>query len=125
MDNDSFRTCQMHRCVERWQAGDVTAADDLLRAIGPRLEHLAHKMLRGFPVVRGWTETADVLQGSLLRLLTTLRRLRPNSTRDFFNLAAVHIRRELLDLARHFRGERFVRLRTGNPAGNGPDRDLA
>jgi RNA polymerase sigma-70 factor (ECF subfamily) len=39
----------------------------------------------------------------LLRLLNTLRRLEPESTRHFFNLAAVHIRRELLDLARRFR----------------------
>src|SRR5262249_22269004 len=30
------------------------------------------------------------------------RQLQPAGTRDFFNLAAVHIRRELLDLARHY-----------------------
>ena len=35
---------------------------------------------------------------ALLRLLRSLQAIRPGSTRDFFNLAAVHIRRELLDL---------------------------
>src|SRR5262249_584786 len=38
------------------------------------------------------------------RLFRTLRSLRPATPRDFFNLAAVHIRRELLDLARRARG---------------------
>jgi len=101
-------TLQMHRCVERWQAGDRAAADELLRALGNRLEYLARKMLQGFPNVRGWAETMDVLQGSLVRLLNTLQNLRPESTRHFFNLAAVHVRRELLDLARRFRGEGYA-----------------
>src|SRR5437660_9266565 len=81
-------------------------------------------MCRSFPNVRGWTETGDVLQNSLIRLLRTLQNMRPKTTRDFFNLAAVHIRRELLDLARHFRVRAWVPLenhagshdpRTGRP----------
>jgi RNA polymerase sigma-70 factor (ECF subfamily) len=60
-------------------------------------------MLRSFPNVRTFVDTDDVLQNSLLRLLQTLRNLRPATPRDFFNLAAVHIRRELLDLARRAR----------------------
>jgi RNA polymerase sigma-70 factor (ECF subfamily) len=111
-------TLQMHRCVERWQAGDRAAADELLRALGTRLEYLARKMLQGFPNVRGWAETMDVLQGSLVRLLNTLQNLRPESTRHFFNLAAVHIRRELLDLARRFRGEGAARLPLTGQAGD-------
>jgi RNA polymerase sigma-70 factor (ECF subfamily) len=103
-------TLQMHRCVERWQAGDRAAADELLRAVGTRLEDLARKMLRGFPNVRGWAETADVLQRSVLSLLSTLQKQCPDSTRHFFNLAAVHVRRELLDLARRFSGKDWTPL---------------
>jgi RNA polymerase sigma-70 factor (ECF subfamily) len=113
-------TLQMQRCVERWQAGDRAAADELVRALGTRLEYLARKMLQGFPNVRGWAETMDVLQGSLVRLLHTLQNLRPESTRHFFNLAGVHIRRELLDLARRFRGEGFTGLTVLDPAGERP-----
>lgn len=102
MSDESFDTVLMNRCVERWQAGDRDAADEMLRRTGARLDHLARKMVRGFPNVRRWADTADVLQGATLRLLNTLRNLRPATTRDFFNLAAVHIRRELLDLARHY-----------------------
>jgi RNA polymerase sigma-70 factor (ECF subfamily) len=61
-------------------------------------------MLRGFPGVKRFADTDDILQNALLRLLRSLEATRPESTRDFFNLAAVQIRRELLDLARKFRG---------------------
>jgi len=99
---ESLDTIVLQDCVARWQQGDRDAADQLLRTAERRLEYLARKMLRQFPNVERWTDTADVLQGALLRLLNTLRKLRPESTRDFFGLAAVHIRRELLDLARRF-----------------------
>ena len=46
------------------------------------------------------------MQDSLLRLLRALRAVTPQTTRDFFNLAAEQIRRQLLDLARrHRRGQ--------------------
>jgi RNA polymerase sigma-70 factor (ECF subfamily) len=75
-----------------------------------RLEKLARRMCKGFPNVRGWAETGDVLQGSLIRLFRTLLSIRPATTRDFFNLAAVHIRRELIDLARHYSGKAMVQF---------------
>jgi len=119
----------MQRCVERWQAGDRAAVDELLRALGTRLEYLARKMLRGFPNVREWAETADVLQGSVFRLLNTLQNLRPESIRHFFNLAALHVRRELLDLARRFAGKTWTPLSgaaevaEGQEAGRSPTAD--
>jgi RNA polymerase sigma-70 factor (ECF subfamily) len=106
---DEIDTLYLQECVQRWQGGDAAAADSLVRAVGQRLEHLTRKMLRNFPAVRASTETADVMQSSLLRLLNTLRQLQPQSTPHFFSLAAVHVRRELLDLARHFRRPSFAR----------------
>jgi RNA polymerase sigma-70 factor (ECF subfamily) len=102
MSDGSLDTVEMRQFVQRWQSGDAAAADALFRLIGQRLEHLARRMLRGYPNVRPWADTADVLQGTVYRLLNTLRRLQPPSTRDFFNLAAAHVRRELLDLARRY-----------------------
>ena len=121
MAEGELDTLHLHRYVERWQAGDRASADDLLRALGTRLEHLARKMLRGYPAVRSWAETGDVLQGSLVRLLRALKELRPASTRDFYNLAAVQIRRELIDLARRFAGKN----RAGLAAKGGPADDTA
>jgi RNA polymerase sigma factor (sigma-70 family) len=116
MSEPAFNSVMLQECLDRWQAGDRAAADDLLRAAGVRLEKLARRMCRSFPNVRGWAETGDVLQGSMIRLLRTLQNMRPATTRDFFNLAAVHIRRELLDLARHFRRKAWVPLELPSPS---------
>ena len=61
---------------------------------------LARKMIGRFPNVRVLADTDDVLQDAMLRLLHTLTRLHPATERDFLNLAAVHLRRTLLDLSR-------------------------
>lgn len=116
MPEASLTTMMLQDCVVRWQGGDRTAADVLLRAARQRLEKLARRMCRSFPNVRAFAETGDVLQNSTVRLLRTLQRMRPATTRDFFNLAAVHIRRELIDLARHFKGRAHVSL-DRTPAG--------
>jgi len=119
MSDTGLDSGRLQQYVQRWQAGDGLAADALFTAVGLRLEHMTRKMLRAFPVVHAFTETADVLQSSLIRLLITLRRVQPESTRHFFNLAAVHVRRELLDLARHFRAERSGRPTSAHAAGDG------
>jgi RNA polymerase sigma-70 factor (ECF subfamily) len=91
-------------CLERMYAGDAGARDELFRHAAGRLERLTRKMLRGFPGVQRWCQTDDVLQGALLRLLRALEGVRPASLREFFALSAEQIRRELLDLARHYYG---------------------
>lgn len=115
MPDPLFNTVMLQACLDRWRAGEREAADELLKAVLNRLQKLAARMIRGFPNVRGLADTDDVLQNSVLRLLRTLRSLRPQTPRDFFNLAAVHIRRELIDLARRTRGKETVPL---NPAGS-------
>jgi RNA polymerase sigma factor (sigma-70 family) len=110
MPEPSFNSVNLQKYIDRWQSGDRSAADELLRATGARLEKLARRMTRSFPNVRRQADTGDVLQNSLLRLLRTLQTLRPATTRDFFNLAAVHIRRELIDLARRCKGKACVTL---------------
>lgn len=121
MIEKSVDTVWIHERIQRWQRGDTGAADELLRAVARSLERLTRKMLRHYPAIRAWVETADVLQGSVLRLLHTLQRMMPESTRHFNNLAAVHIRRELLDLGRRFQREPFTRLLpTGGVSSHGP-----
>src|SRR5436305_12717616 len=100
MPEASFTTAELHGYIDRLRAGDGRGADALLRRTCARLERLARKMLRTFPNVKRWADTDDVLQDALVRLLRTLQVVRPPSTQDYFNLAAVHLRRQLLDLAR-------------------------
>src|SRR5262245_7811376 len=104
MSDPSLHTGELQDWLTRLRAGDATARNELVGRTCSRLERLARKMLRGFPRVRRWADTNDVLQNALVRLLRSLETVRPESPREFFALAAQQIRRELLDLARHFFG---------------------
>jgi RNA polymerase sigma-70 factor (ECF subfamily) len=111
MPDSSLHTTQLRRWVERIRAGDLSARDELLRATHDRLERLARKMLRRYPAVKRWEETGDLLQNAVLRMLRALRDVDPTSVRGFFGLAAEQMRRELLDLTRHYHTRRMQRLR--------------
>jgi RNA polymerase sigma factor (sigma-70 family) len=104
--------------LERARRGDPTARGDLIRACQTRLEQLARRMLRGFPSVRRWADTGDVFQNSALRLLRAVEQTDVADTRQFLNLAAAVIRRELIDLARHFQRPHGV---GANHASHGPE----
>jgi RNA polymerase sigma-70 factor (ECF subfamily) len=104
MTDSTLGTAQLHVWLDRMKAGDLAARDELLRAVCGRLQCLAGRMLRRFPGVARWTQTADVLQNSLLRLMRALETVRPGTMPEFFGLVAEQMRRELLDLARHFYG---------------------
>lgn len=97
-------TVLLQLCLDRMRAGDRQAREELLRHTCGRLERLTRKLLRGYPGVRRWAQTDDVLQSALIRLLRALESVQPESLRAFFGLAAVQIRRELLDLTRHYYG---------------------
>jgi RNA polymerase sigma-70 factor (ECF subfamily) len=104
MQRRSVDSVVLEECLVRMRAGDAAARDQLLQHCGDRFERLARHMLRSFPSVRRWEETGDVLQNSMLRLLTALDSVQPDSVRHFLALAATQIRRELIDLARRYQG---------------------
>jgi RNA polymerase sigma-70 factor (ECF subfamily) len=95
---------QLRLFLSRMQTGDDDARNEFFRLMSGRLERLTRKMLQQFPGVRRWTATDDVLQNALVRLLRALDALQPTTTREFVCLATEHIRRELIDLARHYYG---------------------
>lgn len=125
MSENTLTTIQLQQWVDRMQSGDLTARDELLRCVCRRLERLASKMLKDFPHVARWCDTGDVLQNALMRLLHSLQRMQISSTRDFFNLAAVHLRRELLDLARHFTRGDYLAYVSPAPGHDSPDDMMA
>ena len=103
MPDQPIDTLQLHAWINRMHSCDEAARNDLLRGVGVRLEQLARKMLRRFPNVHRWADTDDVLQNALMRLLRGLQQMQaPGSMREFYALAAQQLRRELLDLARHY-----------------------
>jgi RNA polymerase sigma-70 factor (ECF subfamily) len=63
-------------------------------------------MLKGYPRLKRWEQTDDIMQNAAVRLYRALEQVRPATAADFFRLAALNIRRELLDLAKHYYGPR-------------------
>jgi RNA polymerase sigma factor (sigma-70 family) len=102
-------TVQIQGLIDRLKAGEESARDELLNVAIERLRRLTRKMLRSDPRVGRWVEADDVLQNAAMRLYRSLKEViipaaRDYSVRNFFGLATEQIRRELLDLARHYYG---------------------
>ena len=97
-------TVQVNESLELLRNGETEARSRLIEHSEERLRDLARRMLKGCPRVKRWSDTDDVLQNSLLRLHRSLAEVRPDSARQFYGLAASQIRRELIDLARHYYG---------------------
>jgi RNA polymerase sigma-70 factor (ECF subfamily) len=97
-------TLQLQNWLERMRSGDAGALDELLRHFSARLQRLTRQMLQCHPAVKRWVETDDVFQGALLKLTRALKDVQPSATREFLALATQQIRRELIDLARHYYG---------------------
>jgi RNA polymerase sigma-70 factor (ECF subfamily) len=97
-------TTLLQGCIDRLRAGDLAARDELFRHAGERLHRLARTMLGDFDRLRGFEQTDDIMQNASVRLLRALKDVTPASPTDFLRLAAAVIRRELIDLARHYYG---------------------
>src|SRR5688572_15054434 len=104
MTDSPGQQSEIQRVLLRAVAGDRAAVDALLRHNCDRLTSLTRRMLGEFQRVRRWTETADVLQNALIRLVAALRDVQPQTPREFLALAALQIRRELLNLTRKIYG---------------------
>ena len=95
---------QIQGLIDLAKTGDPKAKVLLLDHACERLLKLTRRMFRGYPGLRRWEQTDDVFQNSLIRLHRALSTVQLESVRHFFNLAAVQIRRELLDLKKHHFG---------------------
>ena len=95
---------QLQSLIDLALQGDSPAQESLLQHACDRLLRLTRKMFHGFPDLRRWEGTDDVFQNSMVRLHKALAEVQVESVRHFFNLAAVQVRRELIDLARHHYG---------------------
>jgi RNA polymerase sigma-70 factor (ECF subfamily) len=131
----SSQTLLVQGYVDRLRAGDSSARGELLNCACDRLRRLTRKMLKGYPNVHRWEQTDDVLQNAIVRLQRTIQQVPIETARDFFRLSALQIRRELLDLARHYYGPQGAGAHheshdhtpdesgqgAGSPAANPPD----
>ena len=110
----------LHQLIGRIKEGDDAAFAPLLNHTAQRFESLARHMLRGYPALKRWVETDDVLQNAL-RLMRALQDARLDSVRHFMSLAALQIRRELIDLARRYYGPAGLAANHDSHANADPD----
>jgi RNA polymerase sigma factor (sigma-70 family) len=96
---------ELDALLTRLNRGDPEAREQLVERACERLQRLTRRLLDDFPSVRRWESTDDVFQRFVLNLYRSLNEVRPQNARAFLGLAAVQIRRKLLDLARHYRLE--------------------
>jgi RNA polymerase sigma factor (sigma-70 family) len=88
-------TINVENCLKEYRAGNQPARNELLRHAQRRLEMLIHRMHRKIPVR---ASSSDILIDVMVRMDQALQRVALPSARDYFNLAAMHIRYVLLEV---------------------------
>jgi RNA polymerase sigma factor (sigma-70 family) len=96
---------QLQGLIDLANRGDPQAHSLLLDHACERLLALTKRMLGGYPSLKRWEQTDDVFVNGMVRLHRALESVQPESVRHFFNLAGTQIRRELLDLKKHYFGK--------------------
>ncbi|MCZ2341656.1 MAG: sigma-70 family RNA polymerase sigma factor [Bacteroidales bacterium] len=93
-------TATLQRLLDEAAYGQPEVYDELLQRASDRLLALARWRMSGFPGLQRWSEADDVVQNAMMRLHRCLTELKPPTVTAFFGLAALQIRRELLDLTK-------------------------
>lgn len=95
---------RLDEAVVRLNAGDESAKEDLLAHVRHRLMVITRRRIHGpggFTQVARWNQTDDVVQEACLRLADTLEQTDLASGDHFLRLAALHIKRALLNMHEH------------------------
>ena len=104
MSDQSAMTMRVERLLAQLREGRLEARGELLESACNRLLAITRKMKRSFPEVAKWEQTQDVLESATDRLSAAMAKVEIKDALHFFRLAAVEIRRELLDLAKQYQG---------------------
>lgn len=107
MSDDSAhgeQTIAVEKCLDMLRSGDTAVRGELLNLTQERLLRLTSKMKRDFRGVARWEQTEDVFQNAAMRLYQAMSAAEIQDARHFFRLAALQIRRELIDMCRHYKG---------------------
>ncbi len=93
-------TVQIQGLLDRFIGGDEKAKGELIKVAEGRLLVLTRQLLKGFARGRDHDDTTGIFNEAYLRLHSSLDELKPTTVRQFFGLAALEIRRTLLDVVR-------------------------
>ena len=104
MQHPVGNTTRLQSWLDLWRAGDESAREQIIQHSCERLRMLTHRMFKYDDRLRRWEQTDDVCQQAIIALHDSLLDIKPESVRQFLGLAALQIRRTLIDLARHHFG---------------------
>jgi RNA polymerase sigma-70 factor (ECF subfamily) len=115
------QTVVLQRLLDRIKVGDEAARDLLFEHACERLRRLVRLQLRRFPRVKRWDQTDDVLNNVMMRMVEAMRGMSLGTPREFFALCGTQIRRQLIDLKRHYYGAEGMgrHHRTAAPSAEG------
>lgn len=94
----SEETLLLERGIRQLNAGDASVRGELLNIACARLVRLTARLRRHFQGLDGAKSTEAVFQNASLRLYQALHDTPIKDVRHFYRLAAIQIRRELIDL---------------------------
>ncbi len=101
--------------LEKLKRGDTKARDELIGLACRRMTVLTRKMLNDYDRLRRFEQTEDISQNAAMRLHRALEQVQPGNVAEFFGLAALKIRQELQDQARHYFGRKVAGSSEGAP----------
>lgn len=104
MSESTITASRVEKLLAELRSGHAEARNELLEATCNRLMALTRKLKRSFPQVGRWEQTEDVFQNSSLRLYQAMADVEIVDALHFYRLAALQIRRELIDLSRRYDG---------------------
>jgi RNA polymerase sigma-70 factor (ECF subfamily) len=90
------------------KARNTEARSAIIAATCQRVRQMAQRMLWQYPGVARWSDADDVVQNVFVRLHRSLIVVKPHSAKHFFGLVALEMRRELIDMARHYYGSNGI-----------------
>lgn len=103
MIEESVSADRIRLWIERLAEGDDQACSDLINHTAERVAALTRRMFKDFARLGRWEQTEDICQNASMRLWNALKTTRPTTPVEFHRLAALQIRRELIDqVRRHF-----------------------
>jgi RNA polymerase sigma factor (sigma-70 family) len=123
-------TGSLQLLLDRVRAGDNRAAAELFALAGERLLGTARRLLNSFTALRRrGEETGDVLHGAYDRIIRSTIDLKPETVAQFFALAALKLRQQMLDRMRQLkayadRHSERTENKEGEPSIQLPPREL-
>ena len=105
MADKNNTTHHLDNLLTLFKKGDEKSKIQIVEFSFKRFKKLAKRMIASYPLLRSKADTDDLLQNFLIRLTKAIESIIPNSSVDFFQLASVLMRNELIDMGRKLFGK--------------------